>query len=169
METYCWRRIERLLLCLNRTMQYGNRLFQISGGIGVASLNRTMQYGNFSAQEERNRGSSSLNRTMQYGNHPRPTVFLSSYLFKSYYVVWKLQHLWFSLRQNTGLNRTMQYGNSSAFFLSSACFLSLNRTMQYGNLVSHRGMTRRFPSFKSYYVVWKQKQFNYLELPFDLV
>ena len=62
--------------------------------------------------------------------------FYNPYLwhsFKSYYVVWKLEH------------------NSSEEYIVDC----LNRTMQYGNFVAPTRL-RCSMKFKSYYVVWKQ-------------
>ena len=71
--------------------------------------------------------------------------FVSSHhmLFKSYYVVWKpyFPHIFFFFVVS-GLNRTMQYGNYILSPRALYCFFSLNRTMQYGNYAY-----REFPIF----------------------
>ena len=56
-----------------------------------------------------------------------------SKMFKSYYVVWKLEGEHSNSFRKQCLNRTMQYGNS--FSQISRYFIvgGLNRTMQYGN------------------------------------
>ena len=102
---------------------------------------------------------------------------VSIYLFKSYYVVWKLTSLIMYASFSSGLNRTMQYGNSALLVWNGIIFCRLNRTMQYGNhfLLCMRGLLLSclnrtmqygnflfsivvvlyFSQFKSYYVVWK--------------
>ena len=57
------------VLCLNRTMQYGNLKNNITDDERKESLNRTMQYGNETASQGGRSGAK---------------------MFKSYYVVWKL-------------------------------------------------------------------------------
>ena len=97
---------------LNRTMQYGNKVFRIVIAGGDFCLNRTMQYGNYTSQFLFHRKDIRLNRTMQYGNRVYINKANKLYLwFKSYYVVWK--HSWNCNRyaRITRLNRTMQYGN----------------------------------------------------------
>ena len=54
-------------------------------------------------------------------------------MFKSYYVVWKLEKNKEKKTDISGLNRTMQYGNSSAIQSYVTTEKGLNRTMQYGN------------------------------------
>ena len=53
----------------------------------------------------------SLNRTMQYGNYFLPGFRQGLCLFKSYYVVWKLDPPDEEKKEGYSLNRTMQYGN----------------------------------------------------------
>ena len=77
------------LICLNRTMQYGNFIFFVLFQRIRYRLNRTMQYGNESAPHSATPDIRCLNRTMQYGNRHNITSFSFRIQFKSYYVVWK--------------------------------------------------------------------------------
>ncbi len=52
-----------------------------------------------------------LNRTMQYGNSQSQFIIPLHSLFKSHYVVWKLNKKMDEKINKEGLNRTMQYGN----------------------------------------------------------
>ena len=98
------------------------------------------------------------------------------YVFKSYYVVWKLMNTEGTIIEDISLNRTMQYGNPFLLMFLRLLYGRLNRTMQYGNITTHirdkflkpcLNRTMQYgnlyrmlllnPShqFKSYYVVWK--------------
>ena len=127
------------IFCLNRTMQYGNRLSEKKKNSGKIRLNRTMQYGNFLRKciiyFLHNLFKSyyvvwklmkligvvfyigCLNRTMQYGNLDIVCIFCMRNRFKSYYVVWKLLRQMCQTQMRFCLNRTMQYGNFKIFEL----------------------------------------------------
>ena len=99
------------MICLNRTMQYGNEYNHFFSRQHQVCLNRTMQYGNFSI------------------------VFVLFYflLFKSYYVVWKP---FFEKKDNQKNQKFKSY--YVVWKLWCCChfvilFYCLNRTMQYGN------------------------------------
>ena len=80
------------------------------------------------------------------------------FMFKSYYVVWKPRNFRKIQCSVLCLNRTMQYGNANVNLTAVLLFSGLNRTMQYGNL-SGQAQHLHASSFKSYYVVWKPKEF----------
>ena len=163
--------------CLNRTMQYGNLLYLFHLlFVSLPGLNRTMQYGNLRGNCTHARPYVCLNRTMQYGNTVGVPITITSLMFKSYYVVWKLFGF-FTMNLKSAVFKSYyvvwKQKSSKAAFHSSALFKSyyvvwkleqvspelwilsrLNRTMQYGNFDAR---TESFPffGFKSYYVVWK--------------
>ena len=62
------------------------------------------------------------------------------------------------------LNRTMQYGNRREAMTFFREIFGLNRTMQYGNFSSAIALKPGDITFKSYYVVWKPKEFANVNL-----
>ena len=72
--------------------------------------------------------------------------------------VWKL----FFTQRKVCLNRTMQYGNFNTSLPKTNIYPGLNRTMQYGNAGATSWYDVRM-SFKSYYVVWKPRDFRTLQ------
>ena len=85
---YC---IFLIIFGLNRTMQYGNVFGFADISAIIFCLNRTMQYGNDEVFKMCFPCHFRLNRTMQYGNYELSKTYTENlYLFKSYYVVWKL-------------------------------------------------------------------------------
>ena len=101
-------------------------------------------------------------------------------MFKSYYVVWKLQDIFTKNPKIIGLNRTMQYGNGAyqKYYLYVALWfksyyvvwkhffchvhlchsISLNRTMQYGNY------TARIMEYMNYFGLNRTMQYGNLVL-----
>ena len=125
------------VLCLNRTMQYGNGAEWHKNTRGEVGLNRTMQYGNNYTDLARVSKQYGLNRTMQYGNLS-PTC---------------IRH-----RFRLCLNRTMQYGNQ---YLQYAYREFPSRFKSYYVVWKLHQFPLYMPThcqFKSYYVVWKPRK-----------
>ena len=141
-------------LGLNRTMQYGNDIVQLSliriyqfksyyvvwkPLLGCKGIIIFYQFKSYYVVWKPLFISSifapvfSLNRTMQYGNDIIIFFVFVSKKFKSYYVVWKLLYFSVFFIILPCLNRTMQYGNSNPAIVFAFHSSSLNRTMQYGN------------------------------------
>ena len=87
---------------LNRTMQYGNSLSQISKYLTVGGLNRTMQYGNLTSQTSPSYSSKQFKSYyVVWKPRNRASAVPALTTFKSYYVVWKLIKVWVKNTGNT--------------------------------------------------------------------
>ena len=144
------------VLCLNRTMQYGNHVLEHNSSVFrvwfksyyvvwkhthifflvslLHCLNRTMQYGNTGSTLGIFLLQNSLNRTMQYGNQAGRVIGTPIlFEFKSYYVVWKLFFILFLFIFLALFKSYYVVWKLILFFLFISISLCLNRTMQYGN------------------------------------
>ena len=125
----------RTFLCLNRTMQYGNKYASVMLANAVESLNRTMQYGNAYLFMRQNEGKMFKSYYVVWKLFRYYEGDGGTDVFKSYYVVWKLDFPSRFVPFFLCLNRTMQYGNHFLCLWGFRTPFRLNRTMQYGNFL----------------------------------